>query len=245
MKQHDAVIETIKNLGGIATLAQLNQEVFKIKDCSWKTKTPFATIRRIVQQRPEIYKIRPGLYGLVSHKKINEQRGISIETEKNKNSKEIQEFNHSYYQGIILQIGKFKGLETIVPFQDKNKTFLNKKLKDFCSLDSFPSFSFEKIVHRSSTIDVIWFNERSMPHSFFEIEHSTDIQNSLLKFNDLQDFYVRMIIVADKKRKAEYESKIKYSSFKEIIQRVIFLDYESLSKQYEYQIQQSQFSFLI
>lgn len=36
-----------------------------------------------------------------------------------------------------------------------------------------------------------------MPHSFFEIEHSTDIQNSLLKFNDLQDFYVRMVIVAD------------------------------------------------
>ena len=36
-----------------------------------------------------------------------------------------------------------------------------------------------------------------MPHSLFEIEHSTDIQNSLLKFNDLQDFYSRMVIVAD------------------------------------------------
>lgn len=48
MKQYEAVIETLKRLGGIATLGQLNQEVFKIRDCEWNTKTPFASIRRIV-----------------------------------------------------------------------------------------------------------------------------------------------------------------------------------------------------
>ena len=50
MKQNEAIILTFERLGGIATLGQLNQEVFKIKDCEWKTKTPFASIRRIVQQ---------------------------------------------------------------------------------------------------------------------------------------------------------------------------------------------------
>ena len=55
-----------------------------------------------------------------------------------------------------------------------------------------------------------------MPHSFFEIEHSTDIQNSLLKFNDLQDFYVRMTIVADIKRKTEFECKMNYHAFDEL-----------------------------
>jgi len=40
----------LERLDGIATFGQLNQEVFKIKDCEWKTKTPFASIRRIVQQ---------------------------------------------------------------------------------------------------------------------------------------------------------------------------------------------------
>jgi len=59
--------------------------------------------------------------------------------------------------------------------------------------------------------------KENMPHSFFEVEHSTDIQNSLLKFNDLRDFSSRMIIVADISRKKEYESKIKYSSFKKIL----------------------------
>ena len=33
MKQYEAVIETLQRLGGIATLGQLYQEVFKINDC--------------------------------------------------------------------------------------------------------------------------------------------------------------------------------------------------------------------
>lgn len=69
MKQYEAVIETLKRLGGIATLGQLNQEVFKIRDCEWNTKTPFASIRRIVQERKEIYKIKPGLWALTSCQK--------------------------------------------------------------------------------------------------------------------------------------------------------------------------------
>lgn len=66
MKQHEAVIQTLEKLGGQATLGQLYQEVMKIKDCEWKTKTPFASIRRIVQVNTEIFKVRPGLWALVS-----------------------------------------------------------------------------------------------------------------------------------------------------------------------------------
>lgn len=69
MKQYEAVIETLDKLGGVATLGELNREVFKISDCEWKTKTPFASIRRIVQQTKGIYKIKPGLYGLEKYRK--------------------------------------------------------------------------------------------------------------------------------------------------------------------------------
>ena len=86
MKQHDAVIQTMERLGGFATLGQLYQEVLKISDCKWGTKTPFASIRRIVQLRPEIYKIKPGLYGLVKFRKQNEAKGILAETQENRNS---------------------------------------------------------------------------------------------------------------------------------------------------------------
>ena len=104
MKQYEAVIETLERLGGVATLGELNTEVFRIKECEWKTKTPFASIRRIVQKTEGIYKIKPGLYALEKFRKQLEDRGIIVETEKNKDSVENIKFNHAYYQGILLII---------------------------------------------------------------------------------------------------------------------------------------------
>ncbi|MBE7410454.1 MAG: hypothetical protein L6Q54_10695 [Leptospiraceae bacterium] len=248
MKQNEAVILALEKLGGVATLGQLNQDVLKIKDCVWKTKTPFASIRRIVQLDKNIYKIKPGLYGLKKMKAGIENRGIILETSKNIDSKELQEFNHSYYQGLLLIIGNLKGFSTFVPNQDKNRKFYDeRKLSEISTMNEIPKYSYDSIVKRSSTIDVIWFNERALPHSFFEIEHSSDIQNSLLKFNDLQDFNSRMIIVADRMRKIDYTSKIKYSSFNDLSKynRVTFLDYDTLIKQYENIIEQKAFEILL
>ena len=42
----------------------------------------------------------------------------------------------------------------------------------------------------------------------FEVEHSTDIQNSLLKFIEIQDYNIKFFIVADKIRKEEYIRKL-------------------------------------
>ncbi len=247
MKQNEAVIITLERLGGVATLGQLNQEVFKISDCEWKTKTPFASIRRIVQLDKNIYKIKPGLYGLLDYKVKNESKGIIEITDENKNSKEAIDFNHSYFQGLLLKVGNLKGFKTFVPNQDKNRFFLNEKLVDIRTLNEIPQYSYPKLVNKSASVDVIWFNEREMPHSFFEVEHSTDIQNSLLKFNELQDFYSRMVIVADSKRKDEYLKKLKYSSFTNLVnqKRVSFMDYEALNKQYEIILEQQDYEFIL
>lgn len=248
MKQYEAVIETLDRLGGIATLGDLNSEVFKIKECEWKTKTPFASIRRIVQQTKGIYKIKPGLYGLEKYKKQIEDRGILVETESNKDSEDLKVFNHTYYQGILLIIGKCHNMNTFIPNQDKNKKFYDgRTLNELSTLSEQPKYSYTELIKRSSTIDAIWFNRRNMPHSFFEIEHSTDIQNSLLKFNDLQDFYVRMMIVADAKRKPEFESKMSYHAFDELRskKRVSFLSYEILIKQFEMEIEKQSFDFIL
>ena len=56
MKQYEAVIETLEKLGGVATLGELNKEVFNIKECEWKTKTPFASIRRIYNPQNEMFR---------------------------------------------------------------------------------------------------------------------------------------------------------------------------------------------
>ena len=247
MTQKEAVIETIKKFGGVATLNQIYQHIFQYSDCKWNTQTPFASIRCIVQRAPkEIYKIKPGLYGLVSCKKQLEHNGIIAQTEENKNSELFRTFNHTYYQGLLLEIGRLHQLDTFVPAQDKHKMFPGGiSLGDMSTLKQIPSFTFDDIVQRGSTIDVIWFNERHLPDSFFEVEHSTDIQNSLLKYYDLRDFSSRMVIVADSKRQAEYNKKLGFGAFVALKDRVNFLSYDSLDKQYNQEILKQNFEFIL
>ena len=143
------------------------------------------------------------------------------------------EQTHSYYQGMLVALGNLRGFETYVPNQDKNKRFVDVPLGDLRTLSEIPAFSHEPLVRRSASIDVAWFNDRQMPDSLFEVEHSTDIQNSLLKFHDLQDYHTRMIIVADRHRRLEYEQKLNLRALREIAGRVAFLAYDTLVKQYE------------
>jgi hypothetical protein len=223
MSQHEQVIEVLKENGGFATLGHLNKNV---DVSSWKTTTPFASIRRIVQDKRFFFKIKPGLWALKSHKDYVLSK-FNI-TDK-KNIKTEEEFNHSYFQGLLTEIGNLKGHKTFVPNQDKNKLYLDKPLKDITTISEILEFSYPETLKRAKTIDVIWFNQRKFPSSFFEIEHSTDIQNSLLKFHDLQDFYSKFYIVGAIERKREYESKLNYSAFKDIRERVQFIDYEYVS----------------
>lgn len=247
MKQYEAVLTALEELGGVATLGDLNHTALKISNCEWKTKTPYASIRRIVQQTKGIYKIKPGLWALESHRKELETKGYLVENEKNKNSEEIKKFNHSYYQGLLTTIGNLRGLSTFMPDQDKNKIFSNKTLGQIRTLQEMPNFSYDYFIKKSSTIDVIWFNDRKMPCSFFEVEHSTDIQNSLLKFSELTDFSTRMFIVADSMRRKEYLSKINYSSFQRLTKdkRVLFLSYGDLEKQYAREIEKCSYETIL
>ena len=221
MKQYEQVLEVMLKNGGYATLGFLNQNVDVSK---WQSKTPFASIRRIVQDERYFFKIKPGLWALNEFKtEILKKFDIEKSVEKN------TEFNHTYFQGLLLEIGNLKGFNTYIPPQDKNKLFLNKPLIEVSSIESIFEFSYSEIVNRAKTVDVIWFNDRKLPNSFFEVEHSTDIQNSLLKFNDLYDFYSQFYIVSAVERKREFENKISYSAFKDIKERVKFIDYEFLS----------------
>ncbi len=68
-----------------------------------------------------------------------------------------------------------------------------------------------------------------MPFSFFEIEYSTDFQNSLSKFYDLQDFYSNFFIVSSKERKKEFNDKLNRMIFESIRKRVKFIDYEYIA----------------
>lgn len=224
--QEYQVIEALRNEGGFATLRRLNE----IMDfTSWKTKTPEATVRRIVQVSKEIFRIQPGLSALEKERdKVLQKFDLKVG-----NRQSEERFSHGYYQGMLVEIGKYNKKETYVPAQDKNRIFLDKHLGDITDTVTLPPFTYESLLRKARTIDVIWFNDRRMPTDLYEVEHTTDIKNSLSKFYELQDFYAKFYIVADKSRENEFLDKLNASIFNAISKRVRFLKYEQIVNVYE------------
>ena len=224
--QEHQVIDTMRKEGGFATLRRLNE----IMDFStWKTKTPEATVRRIVQNSDQIFKIQPGLWALVESRE-----DVLRRFELNPGNQQSEEqFSHGYYQGLLVEIGKFRHQTTYVPAQDQNRKFIGLRLGDITDTIELPAFTYDKLMKRARTVDVIWFNDRQMPSNFYEVEHTTDIKNSLSKFYELQDFYAGFYIVADVSRKKEFDDKLHVSLFKTIEKHVKFIDYQRVAEMYE------------
>lgn len=222
MTQEQQVIETLRRQGGYATLRRLNEVV---DFSTWKTKTPEASVRRIVQNSSAFFRIQPGLWALEEArdkvlKKFNIVEG---------NSKSVEQFNHAYYQGLLVEIGRYRHSSTYVPPQDQQRLFIDHKLGDLIDYKTIPLFTFENILRRARTVDVVWFNERNMPTHFYEVEHTTDIKNSLSKFYELQDFFSSFYIVANSCRENEFKDKIDASIFSPIKGRVEFISYDKVA----------------
>jgi len=231
MKQYEAVIKVMEENGGFASLSYLYEKTLSIPDVIWKTKTPFASIRRIVQDNRFFFKIKPGLWALKSYKNKLPSDILSL-IEEEKGIKREEMFSHSYYQGMIVELGNIKGFKTYIPPQDRNKKFLKKSLKDLVTLNDILMFTYPDVVRKVKSIDVFWFNDRRFPKFVFEVEHSTDFKDSLLKLLELQDFNLSMYIVSHDKREEEFLSKIRFSAFNPIRERIHFISYEKLSQWY-------------
>jgi hypothetical protein len=221
MKQHDAVIEAMRANGGYATLGHLYKEALKIPGVEWATKTPFKSINRIVQDPRYFFKIRPGLWAL------NEAKDKLPADLK---SKPKPESDHSYYQGLLVELGNLKRQQTFVPKQDRGRSFLGKLLGDMVTLDDIYPFTYEDVVRRASTVDVIWFNDRKMPTEFIEVENTTDMHGAFLKFVTLDAFYCTFRIVSPAPRKREFTSKLAHPSFSTIGSRTRFTSYDLVSE---------------
>lgn len=231
MKQYEAVIEVMRQNGGYASLGYLYQEALKIPGVTWNTKTPFKSINRIVQTHDIFFKVKPGLWALEEYRnrlpvEVSALIGLSA---KNHSPQNLDIYNHSYYQGLLIEIGNLEDYKTYIPSQDKNRRFMNKSLGELATVQKIFDFAHADVVRRAKTIDVIWFNQRKMPAKVFEVEHSTDMQNSLAKFVELQDFNVEFVIVADEMRKGLFEHKITFQAYQSIQPRIKFLSYERLA----------------
>ena len=172
MNQEKQVIEAMRKEGGFATFRRLNEI---IDFSTWATKTPEASVRRIVQQSKNIFKIHPGLWAL-EEMRDDVLRKLDLKVGDKKSE---EQFSHGYYQGLLIEIGKYEHMKTYVPAQDKRRLFLGKYLEEISDTIELPQFTHSDILRKAKTSDVIWFNERMMPNAFYEVEHTTDIKNSL------------------------------------------------------------------
>lgn len=221
MNQREAVIEAMKMNGGYATLGHLYKEALKIPNVGWKTKTPFKSINRIVQDARYFFKIRPGLWALLEAKD-------KLPAELKEKPK--PESDHTYYQGLLVELGNLKKQKTFVPKQDRGRTFLGKRLGDMVTVDDIYPFTYEDVVRRAATVDVVWFNERKMPTEFIEVENTTDMNGAFLKFVVLDAFHSTFRIVSPTVRKQEFASKLSHPSFSTIATRTRFTSYDLVSE---------------
>lgn len=202
MKQHEAVIRAMEELDGFATLTQIYQRALSYPHVQWGTKTPQASIRRIVQKRSEFFKIRPGLWGLREHEK-DILKALQIGDEATPAQQE--HFDHTYYQGIIVQWGNLLQCTTYVPPQDRKRVFLGKPLRELITRENIPPFTYPVLVRRAGTVDVIWFSgsDHSFPVRMFEVEQTTGFHHSLIKSRQFLHFrteFIRGRLRSQKKR---------------------------------------------
>ncbi|MPM29669.1 hypothetical protein SDC9_76209 [bioreactor metagenome] len=226
MNQKEQVIYAMRQNGGYATFGQLYGMV---DFTAWKTRTPQASVRRIVQENKEFFKVQPGLWALDDCR----EAVLSKFEIKDTSERDKTEFSHSYFQGLLVEMGNLQGLDTYIPSQDKNRLFLEKPLGSMASLKQIYDFTYPSILKKAMTVDTVWFNDRKLPHSFFEVEHTTDIQNSLVKFYELQDYAAHFYIVAPQHRREQFLSVLGKSIFKPIQARVEFKSYEDIASYYD------------
>ena len=220
MNQREAVVEAMRANGGYATLGHLYKEAMKIPGVKWETKTPFKSINRIVQDPKYFFRIRPGLWALLEAKN-------KLPADLTKKPK--PESDHTYYQGLLVELGNLRGQQTFVPKQDRGKAFLGKPLGSLTTVEDIYPFTYPEVVDRAARVDVLWFNQRKFPTEFIEVENTTDMQGAFLKFVMFDAFNARFRVVAPAPRKSEFESKLAHPSFLSVAKRTIFTSYDLLA----------------
>ena len=217
--QTDAVVETMERNGGYATFKYLYENT-PVRD--WRTRTPFASIRRIVQLSLQFFRVRAGLWALESYRNKLPPHIAALTSEPGRRTELPDTASHYFYQGILTELGNMRGMQTYVPAQDKNRPFMQKKLADVASTTSLPEFTYPEVVSKVRSVDVMWFNRRRFPDTVFEVEFTTDFNKSLMKFEELVDFNTRMTIVAPAARRREYDAAAGWDVFTDLKARVDF-----------------------
>lgn len=139
---------------------------------------------------------------------------------------------HGAVQGMLLEIGNYLGYLTYT--SDKNRSFDGKPLSSLCGLQRVPEFTYEEIVRITSLRDVVWFSnsQHPFPKYVYDVENTTDFDNSMHQMYRLRETTARFVLVADTKKQKLFEQKIRSEPFVQIASRYAFRSYEQVARFY-------------
>lgn len=238
MTYREALEIIMENNGGFAPLNLIYKSIWNYKDKSEiKGQTPNATIRETLQRSKVFFPLGIGVWGLSKYKHI-----LTAKETPTKTKAEKQERMHAKIQGMLLELGNQRGLDTYT--NDKSWIFNNKKLGSLCSLQEIPPFTYNEIIQRSvKYVDVAWFSQDkyAFPVRICEVEDSTDFRAALTKFKELEFFNTEFYCISSDKRKAKFDTEINKNAFKSLINRVEFISYEQIIATYEHEMKKIRF----
>ena len=138
--------------------------------------------------------------------------------------------SHTKAEGVLLELGNcLEEYETYITPDDKNKEFRNKPLAEIARLQEIPNSIAPGIMGTVRHIDVIWFKDNHPSHCF-EVEHSTNITQALVRFSELQGLHTRFTIVAPAEARDKFDREVERMLFRSIKDRVRFKSYDELAK---------------
>lgn len=174
------------------------------------------------QEIDVILTVLPGWIGEVEEEKAAEI--VSVKPE----MIDVSNLTHNDVQGILTELGNLLGYKTYVA--DPSRPYKGKRLKDWATLDEIPPFTYPDTLTVARNVDVIWFGADfpSYPVSCFEVEHTTNVTEGLLRLYQLKGLGPKFFVIARSDLKRRFDSQVARSPFNEIKDRYIFRSYEQL-----------------
>lgn len=176
------------------------------------------------QELDVVLTVLPSWIGKVAENKVAETVPLKPEVI------DVSKLTHSDVQGILIELGNLLSYKTYVA--DPSKKFKGKSLKDWATLSKIPQFTYPDTLGAARKVDVIWFgaDTPSYPAACFEVEHTTNVTEGLLRLYQLKGLGPKFFIIARSDLKTRFESQVARTPFNEIRDRYIFRSYEQLAK---------------
>jgi len=225
----EAIKKVIQELGGVANLQQIYDNIEKYYPAAKVSKDWSAGIRgvlyRDIKNKKRFKKVSLGLYALESYQEEN------ILEEKKDEAK-----LHNFIQGVLVETGNIGNFETYTP--DKSKKYKEKiHLFQVQTLTELPEFTYHELISDIKWIDVLWFSKERLkfPIKIFEVVDSIGtLSKALSRCLQLKNFNVEIFIVAPKKDENKCNAEINKQIYNEFRNRIKFIDYEKVKEWYTF-----------